>query len=259
MDDDHDSVRLLLSREQAGYMRATSTGRISNKGLTEMAFRHLFLAGAAAFALAACGEQKTTQSAAAPTTEAASAQQAAEAVEFNAPSGEYATDPSHRYITFTYVHQGYSEPWLRWRDWTGTLDWNAEDPSASSVSVTINADAIDSGVDVFDGHLKGENFFDTANHPEITFVSTSVEKTGANTGTIAGDLTIKGITKPATLNAVFNKGQFEERGGIYKLGFSATTSVNRSDFGMDYAVPIVSDQVDIVIETEWAMPAPANE
>ncbi len=220
-----------------------------------MTLRYWIIAGASAFALVACSEQAATQ----VETEAASAQQAAEAIEFNAPSGEYAPDPNHRYITFTYVHQGYSKPWLRWRDWTGTLDWNAEDSASSSVDVTINVNSIDTGVDIFDGHMKGENLFDAANHPEITFVSTGVEKTGADTGKITGDLTIKGITKPVTLNAKFNKGQFEERGGIYKLGFSATTSVNRSDFGITYGVPVISDQVDIVIESEWTMPAPASE
>lgn len=173
----------------------------------------------------------------------------------DAKSGTYTTDDGHRYITFSYSHGGFSNPWLRWRDWTGTLDWNAEDPAASSVNVVINAESIDTGVDVFDGHLKDDRFFDVANHPEITFVSTSVEKTGDNTGEITGDLTIKGITKPVTLDVVFNKGEYDQRNSRYKLGFSGKTTVKRSDYGVDLFAPVVSDEVDIIIETEFLMPA----
>lgn len=225
-----------------------------------MRFRYLMLSGAA-LALAACGQNSdvaANDDAASLSSgvEAVSAQQEADAFEFDAPSGVYESEDTHRYITFSYTHLGFSDPWLRWRDWDGTLNWNAEDPEQSSVSVTINADAIDTGVDVFDDHMKGERLFDVANHPQITFVSTDVEKTGANTGNITGDLTIKGNTKPVTLNVIFNKGAFQERDNVYRLGFSGKTTVKRSDFGIDFAVPNVSDEVDIVIETEWIMSAP---
>ncbi len=166
-----------------------------------------------------------------------------------APSGAYVTDPNHRYITFTYLHQGFSRPYLRWRDWTGELTWNAEDPAASSIEVVIDAESIDSGVDDFDGHLKSADFFDVANHPEIAFVSTSVERTGATAGTVTGDLTIKGVTKPVTLTVAFNLAA-AGRDGTPKLGFSAKGTVKRSDFGVDKYVPYVSDEVDVIIEAE---------
>ncbi|MEQ8751350.1 MAG: YceI family protein [Amphiplicatus sp.] len=165
-----------------------------------------------------------------------------------APSGTYVTDYKHRYITFSYFHQGYSHPFLRWRDWTGELTWNAENPAASSIDVVIDAESIDSGVDEFDGHLKGEGFFDVANHPEITFVSTSVETTGATTGKVTGDLTIKGITKPVTLDVTFNKADAIKDGN--KIGFSAKGVVKRSDYGVDKHVPYVSDDVEVIIEAE---------
>jgi polyisoprenoid-binding protein YceI len=176
-----------------------------------------------------------------------------------AVSGEYTPEKNHRYLNVTYSHFGYSNPTVRWRDWTGTLNWNAENPSDSSVTVTIDAESVDSGVDVFDGHLNGDRFFDTANYPEITFVSTNIAVTGADTGKITGDLTIKDVTKPVTLDVKFNKGAFEERSNLYKLGFSGKTTVKRTDFGMDYLAPAVSDEVDILIETEWTMTAPASE
>ncbi len=219
-----------------------------------MNFKTVAFAGVAALALASCGQSAsvdaTTEAAAAP-GESASAQADADAVKSDAISGVYTTESGHRYITFSYLHQGLSRPWLRWRDWDGELTWDADAPEASSVNVTINVASIDSGVDVFDGHLTSDQWFDAAQYPEITFVSTAVEKTGANTG--------KGQTKPVTLDAVFNKGAYDERGNQYKLGFSGTTTVKRSDFGVDAYVPYVGDEVDVVIETEWVMPAPASE
>jgi len=176
-----------------------------------------------------------------------------------AVSGTYKAEPTHRYITFSYSHMGYSNPWLRWRDWDAILEWNAEDPSASSISVVIDTASIDSGVDVFDGHLKSDLFFDVENHSQITFASTGLAAIDDKTGTMTGDLTIMDVTKPVTLDVVFNNAGFSERDGIYKLGFSAKTSVNRSDFGLDYAVPYVSDKVDITIEAEFIMPAESTE
>ncbi len=189
------------------------------------------------------------------TTGPSTAQSGASAPEASAAvSGTYQTDPGHRYITFSYLHQGYSHPFLRWRDWDATLEWNADDPTASSVSVTIDANSIDSGVDEFDGHLKSDKFFDTANYPEITFVSTSLTKTGDNTGTLTGDLTIKGNTKPVTLDVTLNRAAFDDRGQVYKIGFSATGAVKRSDFGVDAYVPFVGDEVSLIIETEFLNP-----
>lgn len=197
---------------------------------------------AAAFsivAIAACGPSANSQ---APDANAASSA-------FDAASGIYVSDPRHRYVTFSYLHQGYSRPHLRWREWEATLDWNAEMPEASSVSVVIDASSIDSGVDVFDGHLRGERFFDTENYPQITFQSTNVERTSENAGVITGDLTIKGVTKSVALATVFNKASTGENGT--KIGFSATTQVKRSDFGVDFLAPAVSDEIDIIIEVEF--------
>lgn len=216
-----------------------------------MQLRAFTLPAVAAIVVVGCGEAANSQ----PDSATATAAGEEATTEFEAISGEYKSDPNHRYITFSYFHQGLSRPWVRWRNWDAVLDWDAEDPEASSVSVTIDATSVDSGVDVFDEHLQGERFFDTANHPEITFESTSLTRTGDATGTMTGDLTIKGITKPVTLDVTYNNSTFSERGNEYKIGFSAKGSVNRSEFGMDYLVPVTSDEVEIVIEAEFEMPA----
>lgn len=171
-----------------------------------------------------------------------------------AVAGDYKTDKGHAYITFSYDHQGYSKPYLRWRDWDGELSWDPENPTASVVDVTINAASIDSGVDVFDGHLKEADFFDVENHPTITFKSTSLTTTGETTGTMIGNLTIKGVTKPVTLNVTLNRAAEDNRSNGHKLGFSAKTTVKRSDFGIDKYAPFVSDEVDVIIETEFVKP-----
>ena len=171
-----------------------------------------------------------------------------------APSGEYTPDSEHAYITFDYLHQGYSRPVLRWGAWDATLDWNAEDPTASSITVTINASSIDSGVDRFDDHLRGEQFFDVANHPEITFKSTSLTAADDTSGAMTGELTIKGNTKPVTLDVTLNRAAFDARSNLHKMGFSATGVVKRSDFGVDAYTPFVSDEVNLNIQVEFTKP-----
>ena len=175
-----------------------------------------------------------------------------------AKSGEYTSDAKHQYITFSYDYFGYARPQLRWRDWNATLDWNAAEPAASSVTVMIDAHSIDTGVDEFDGHLRGDKFFDVENHPAITFASTSLTKTGEHKGVMIGDLTIKGVTKPVTLNVTLNKADFNKRNNEYRVGFSANGVVKRSDFGVDLFAPGVSDEVDLNIQTLFKMPAEAE-
>lgn len=170
-------------------------------------------------------------------------------------SGEYSIDKEHAYISFDYLHQGLSRPVLRWRSWDATLDWDADEPTNSSVTVTIDASSIDSGVDRFDGHLRGENFFDVENHPEITFVSTALEKTSEDEGALTGDLTIKGITKSVTLDVTLNQASFSDRANAHKIGFSASGTVKRSDFDVDAYVPAVADDVNLNIQVEFVKPA----
>jgi polyisoprenoid-binding protein YceI len=166
------------------------------------------------------------------------------------PSGEYGLDKSHGYITFTYSHFGYSNPHVGFNSFDLTLSLDSADVEKSSIEVVIDATSVDSRVEEFNSHLNGPNFFDTANHPTITFKSTSMTSTGENTYDVAGELTIKGITKPFTLDASINKAPPHPINKTPIVGVDATATVMRSEFGMDRVLPNVSDEVEIYISVE---------
>ncbi len=166
------------------------------------------------------------------------------------PAGDYGLDKDHAYITFSYSHFGFSTPHIGFDSFDLNLTLDPQNPEKSSVTVTIDATSVSSRVDRFDGHLNGANFFDTANHPEITFQSTSMSKTGDSTYDVVGDLTIKGITKSVTLNATINKAANHPRRNTPIVGMSGEAKVNRSDWGLDRALPNVGDEVTINVTAE---------
>lgn len=178
-----------------------------------------------------------------------------------APAGAYKSDPGHAYITFSYSHMGYSNPMVRWGSWTGDLNWNPSAPEQSSVTATIDVGSVDSGVEKLDNHLRSADFFDAEIFPTIAFKSTSVKLTGLSTAEIAGELTVKDVTKPVTLSATINKAADDAFAKAYKLGFSAEGKLNRSDYDVGLYAPMVGDEVSYRIEAEFVMPkeqAPAQ-
>jgi polyisoprenoid-binding protein YceI len=166
------------------------------------------------------------------------------------PSGSYGLDKTHGYITFSYSHLGFSNPHVGFDSFEVELELDNENIENSAVNVTIDATSITSRVEEFDGHLNGANFFDTANHPIITFRSTGIEMSGDNTMNVTGDLTIKGTTKPVKLETTINKAANHPMRKIPTIGVSARAKVSRSDWGLSRAVPNVGDEVTIWIEVE---------
>jgi polyisoprenoid-binding protein YceI len=173
------------------------------------------------------------------------------------PSGAYVLDKAHGYITFTYDHLGFSTPHVGFRNFDVSLDLDSSNIENSNVEVLIDATSIDSRVDVFNGHLNGENFFDTANHPEITFTGTDITSTGGETFDITGDLTIKGVTKSVTLNAILQKADMHPMRNLPSIGVTAEGTLSRSDFGLTRGVPNISDEVTLHISVE--MPQKAED
>ena len=166
------------------------------------------------------------------------------------PSGEYTLDSSHGYITFTYNHLGFSNPRVGFNRFDTVLDLDSSDPENSSVAVTIDATSIDSRVAEFNSHLNGEDFFNTAEYPTITFESTDIRATGADTFDITGDLTILGTTKPVTLATTINGAGIHPMKEVPTVGVSASTKLLRSEWGLGAYVPAVSDEVELSIEVE---------
>lgn len=166
------------------------------------------------------------------------------------PSGAYVLDKTHGYITYTYSHLGYSTPHVGFRNFDVDLELDSSNIENSKVNVLIDATSVDSRVEVFNGHLNGENFFDTENYPQITFVSTGIKSTGGNTFDLTGDLTIKGQTHPVTLNAVLQKADNHPMRKVPTIGVTAETTVSRSAFDMSRGVPNIGDEVTIHISVE---------
>lgn len=168
-----------------------------------------------------------------------------------APAGTYVLEKTHASITFKVMHLGFANYTMRFNDFDATIDLNAKEPEKSSLKVTIAPASLDANNPKMTEHTNNADFFNVAKYPTITFTSTKIEKTSANKGKIYGDLTMLGVTKPVVLDAVFNGGGEHPFMKKYALGFSATTAITRSEFGMSYGIPNVGDTVQVAIETEF--------
>lgn len=165
-------------------------------------------------------------------------------------SGTYKVDTGHTQVLFTVMHLGISKYTGQFTQPTGTLVLDTADPSKSKVEVTFMIDKVSTTVPALDAHLKRADFFDMEKFPEGKFVSTSVKANGKN-ATITGNLTLRGVTKPVTLNATFTGGGPHPMSKKPNVGFSATTTVKRSEFGISYGIPMVSDDVALVINAAF--------
>lgn len=162
----------------------------------------------------------------------------------------YRFDPQHTHVMYFVDHFGLSKQTGKFREVDGTLMLDTDELANSSVEVTIPVDSVWTGVEKLDEHLKNEDFFAASEHPDITFKSTSVESAGEGRLKVNGDLTIRGVTKPATLDVTVNKIGEHPMSKQPAAGFSATTTIKRSDFGVDYAQGALGDEVKIRIEAE---------
>ena len=161
--------------------------------------------------------------------------------------GTYKVDGGHTQVVFAWDHMGFTNNMGTIAEPTGTLTLDKANPSASKVSVEFAIANLRTGVAKLDEHLMKADFFDAAKFPTATFVSTSVKPEGATGAEITGNLTIKGITKPVTLDAEFYGAGANPMNKQENVGFVATGSIKRSEFGMGYAVPVVGDAIELKI------------
>ncbi|AYA68641.1 polyisoprenoid-binding protein [Acinetobacter sp. WCHA55] len=168
----------------------------------------------------------------------------------------YQIDPTHTATVFTWSHFGFSTPSANFSDIQGVINVDNAKPANSSVNVTIPLSSLNTNVKALDEHLQGADFFDAAKYPNITFKSTKVQAVGANKYKITGDLTVKNVTKPVVLDAVLNKQGEHPMTKAQSIGFNATTSFDRSAFGVGAYVPNVGDKITVNITTEASVPQP---
>lgn len=225
----------------------------------------LLYAGAslALLALAACAP------AAAPAAEAPAAPEVAAApapVAITVPAGEYAADPTHASVNFKVQHLGLGWYSMKFKTYDATVTFDPANIAASKVTATIKPSDIVIGYpqDYVKNHpgtkfktweddvANSTNLLDAGKFPAITFTSTSVEPSGERSAKVTGDLTLKGVTKPVTLDVTFS-GETASHyfAKVPAIGFSATGTFKRSDFGMEYLAGVVSDEVKVEIEGDF--------
>jgi polyisoprenoid-binding protein YceI len=212
-------------------------------------FRLLVIAAIAAYAFIGTGAEAFEPSLAEKFAAAGAAQ--------TGESGTYNFDKPHSFIGFKVKHNSLIEVPGFFRDFTGTVVYDAKDVSKSSVNFTAKTTSVDTGVAARDNHLRTADFFEVEKFPEMTFTSTKIEKSG-NGWTVTGNLTMKGVTK--SVSFPFNLTGFlpgSQRSGA-RMGITAETTINRRDFGVNYGTPAtLSDDVKVTLQIEAVQPKEA--
>lgn len=164
----------------------------------------------------------------------------------------YRIDPEHLVVAFTVRHIGYHDVLGQFLKAEGSFTLDEGARAVSAIEVAIDAGSVFTNHKARDEHVRSGDFLDAGGHPAITFVGTGAEPTGEQTGRVAGDLTLRGVTRPVVLDVTLNKSAKYPIGDNYVVGISARTTLKRSEWGMTYAVEgaFVGDEVAVVIELE---------
>lgn len=161
----------------------------------------------------------------------------------------YAVDPVHTAALFKVKHVGVSYTYGRFNDISGTIVFDAADPAASKVDITIQAASVDTDNQKRDAHLANPDFFDAKQFPVLKFVSTAFKKVDDSTFDVTGDFTLHGVTKPIAIKVV-KIGEGKDPWGGYRIGFESTFTIKRSDYGMTKMMDAVGDEVTVTFATE---------
>jgi len=165
--------------------------------------------------------------------------------------GAYTLDPEHAYVNFRVGHLGLSTIVGRFNTVSGSLDFDPENITELSMQGIIESASVDVNNGELEKTLQEADWFDTTAYPQVTFVSTSVQRTDENAVNITGDLTLRGVTQQIVINTRFNGGADNFLTGKYTLGFSASTAIKRSDYGMDSFAALVADDIEIELHGEF--------
>lgn len=173
-------------------------------------------------------------------------------------SGNYVLDKNHASLLFRINHLGFSMYHGRFNSFDAKLSFDSREPEKSVVEATIDVGSVDTNHEKLESELKGDKFFNTAKFPTASFRSVKTTRSG-NSGTMIGELTLMGVTKPVTLNVTFRGGGPHPMSKKPLLGFAARGVFNRSQWGINYGIPNVGDEVAIEIEAEFEKPDKADK
>jgi len=178
-------------------------------------------------------------------------------------TGSYAIDPTHSRIGFVARHAMVTKVRGSFNEFDGFGYFDAEDPARSHLELTIQATSIDTRNADRDGHLRSNDFFDMETYPEITFASTAIEQVDPESYRVTGDLTIKGVTKPITVDVEYT-GTAVDPYGNWRIGLEGTTTINRKDWGVSWNAALeaggvlVSEKVTLEFEVSAIRTADAG-
>jgi polyisoprenoid-binding protein YceI len=165
-------------------------------------------------------------------------------------AADYTIDPTHSHILFLVDHLGFAKMVGLFSDFSGTVSFDPNNVTASKLSVKVKTASLQTQFAPRDKDLKGADWFNTTEFPEMTYVGTEFVKKDEHTGTITGNLTLHGVTKPVTLDVTLNKIGQNPLDKINSAGFSARGTLKRSDFGIKTFLGAIGDEVDLIIEIE---------
>jgi polyisoprenoid-binding protein YceI len=165
-------------------------------------------------------------------------------------------DPMHSSAQFAVTHLGVSTVRGAFTKVTGSANFDPADPSKDSLEADIDASSVDTRVEMRDKDLRSPNFLDVEKYPTITFHSRQIKKAGEGKLRIVGDLTIHGVTKEVVLDVDGPSAPIKDPYGNRRIGASATTKINRKDFGVNGAPGVVGDEISITIDAELIQPQP---
>jgi polyisoprenoid-binding protein YceI len=168
-------------------------------------------------------------------------------------------DPAHSAAQFAVRHLGISTVRGEFRKVSGSANYDAADPGKTALDATIDATTVDTRVDMRDNDLRSPNFLDVQKYPTITFKSKRAESAGSGKLKITGDLTIHGVTREAVLDVDGPTAPVKDPKGNVHMGASASTTINRKDFGVNGAPGMVGDEITITIDTELVKSSPAAQ
>jgi polyisoprenoid-binding protein YceI len=194
---------------------------------------------------AALGTSLIATGSLATSTVNAQTKNAVEKVRYEAvAAGSYSLDPAHSLIGFAVKHLEINLVEGRFKDFTGTINYNDQDPTKSTVEFSAKIASIDTEIAPRDEHLRSADFFDAAKFPEMTFKSTGIKSKGKNKYILVGDLTIKGVMRSVELPFTFT-GAVKDPWGGTRFGIEAGTTINRRDFGINYGNALAAGGLDV--------------